>query len=166
MRQVLRVPIAVRSETFAELFGGTDVMEFRTKISQIIVVCDYLVEPVDFRQFYRLVIRDFGLRCLNLKSRIPGAAVGAVETAALRMCMTERGVNDPKIRHPEDKFMDADSGQQIVFCKQPVIGGIVEVEDVLQMRIIIGDAHKNTVAPLAAFREDQAMCIVLADKDL
>jgi hypothetical protein len=123
-------------------------MEFRAEIRQITVVRDLLVEPVNLRKLYRLVIGDFGLRCLNLKSRIPGAALRPVKTAALRMRVAKRCIHDPKIRHAKHEFMDTDSGQQIVLVKQPIVGRVIEIGDVFEMCVVFGNPRKDAVAAL------------------
>ena len=61
-----------------------------------------------------LVERDFSVRSLQLKTRIPCAAIWAVEAATERVRVAECGVDDPIVRYAEHKLVDADSRQQVV----------------------------------------------------
>ena len=56
------------------------------------------------------------------------------------------------------------NGKEIVLGKQPIIGRVVEVEDSLEMRIIIGDTREHARTALAVFRGDEAVGVVLTDK--
>ena len=80
------------------------------------------------------------------------------------MGMAEGGVDDAVVRHAEDEFVDTNPRKEIVLGKQPIIGGVVEVEDILEMRIIIGDTREHARTALAVFRGDEAVGVVLTDK--
>src|SRR5262249_30778497 len=63
--QTLRGHVAVWREAIGKLLVLADVVQFRTKISQIVVVCALLLlEPVHLRELDGLVERDFSLRRL------------------------------------------------------------------------------------------------------
>ena len=87
-------------------------MQFRTEIRQIVVVCALLFfKPVHLRELDGLVEGDFSLRSLQLETRIPCAAIWAVEAATERVRVAECGVDDPIVRYAEHKLVDADSRQ-------------------------------------------------------
>ncbi len=166
-RQILRREIAVGRQARGELLGrpcAADVVKLGAEIGDVIVVGHLFLEPVDFGKLDRLVPGDLGLRGLHRERRVPGAAVRPVETAALRMRMAERGVDDAEIRHAEHQFVDADAGQQVVLGNEAIVGGIVEIEDIGEMRIVVGDARQHAVALVAVLRGDQAMGVVAADQ--
>jgi hypothetical protein len=62
-----------------------DIVEFCTEVGEIIVVGDFFLEPVHFREFDPLMEGDLGLRGLQFEARIPGAAIRTIEAAAERM---------------------------------------------------------------------------------
>src|SRR3546814_1195878 len=92
-----------------------------------------------------LVESDLRLSRLWLEGRVPGASLGTVEAAAERMSMTEGGIDDPVVRHTKHQLVDADAGQEIILGQQPVVGRVVEVEDVLEGSVVLGDLRKHAI---------------------
>ena len=80
------------------------------------------------------------------------------------MGMAKGGVDDAVVRHAEHEFVDTNPRKEIVLGKQPIIGGVVEIEDILEMRIIIGDTREHARGALAVFRGNEAVGVVLTDK--
>jgi hypothetical protein len=66
--------------------------------------------------------------------------------------VAECGVDNAAVRYAEDEFVDTNPRKKIVLGKQPIIGGVVEVEDMLEMRIIIGDTRQHARAVVAVIR--------------
>ena len=60
--------------------------------------------------------------------------------------MAEGGVDHRRVRNREYQLLDADAGQQLVLGEQPVVGGEIQFEDRLEVRVIIGDRHEHAVA--------------------
>ena len=87
------------------------------------------------------------------------AAIGPVEAAAERMRVAERGVHDVIVGHAEHELVDADARKQIVFAEQTFVRGVIEIEDVAQMRIVIRDPHEHAL--VAMTRVDQAVRVEL-----
>lgn len=50
----------------------------------------------------------------------------------------------------------ADAGPQIVFRAQSVVGGVIQIEDRLEKRVVIGNARENG---LAVFRRNEMVCV-------
>src|ERR1700730_3018187 len=114
-----------------------------------------ILESIDFRELYGFVKCDFYLGSLELECRVPSAPIRAVEAAAKRMRVGESSVNNARIRNAEYEGVKADLGQSIVLAKQTVVGGVIQIEDVSEMRIIISDPPQDTAGVLAVLRRNQ-----------
>ena len=64
--------------------------------------------------------------------------------------MTERGVDDRGVRHGEHELLDADARQQLLLGEQAIVGGRVELEDRLQVRVVVRDRDEHAVAAAAS----------------
>ena len=62
--------------------------------------------------------------------------------------MAENGVDYAVVRNAEDEFVDADAREEAVFGEQPVVGCVIEVEELFQVRVIVGDAREHALAAL------------------
>ena len=107
---------------------------------------------------------DFGLRRLEREAGVPRAAIGAVEAAAERMRMAERGVDDVRAGDAEDQLLDADAGEPLVLGQQAIVGRRVELEDGLQVLVVVRDAHEDGLAAGRVPRRNQAVRVELADQ--
>src|SRR5262249_6331560 len=97
--QTLRGHVAVWREAIGKLLVLADVVQFRTKIRQIVVVCALLLlEPVHLRELDGLVERDFSLRRLYLETRIPCAPIWTVAARTTRALVAACGVDDTIMR--------------------------------------------------------------------
>src|SRR5207244_10374288 len=76
---------------------------------------------------------NLGARRLEIECGVPGTALGAVEAAAERMYMTERGVDDVRVRNAVQELVDADPRQQVGLTKQPVVGGALQLEQIVEL---------------------------------
>ena len=114
-------------------------MEFGVEVSQKIGVRHAVVEPVDFGIFKSLVPDDFTDSRFNFKPRIPGAAVWPIKSAALRMRVSESGIDDGMVWDAEHKFGGPNSRRQIILRPQAIVGRVVEIEDLQKMPLIIRD---------------------------
>ena len=54
--------------------------------------------------------------------------------------MAKRGVDDRGVRHGKDELLGPDAGQLLVLGAEAVVGGGVELEDRLQVRVVDGEA--------------------------
>ncbi len=138
-RQALRRHIAIRCKTGLVAGTAAYIMKRTIEIRQKIVISYAVVPIVNLRIFDGLMPRHFLLGRLQLKARVPGAAIRAVEAAAARMRVREGGIDDAIIRHGKDQLVYADPWQQVVLGLQPVVRGIVEIENDVEMRFIVGD---------------------------
>src|SRR5271170_581883 len=140
------------------------VMKFAAEVGEIIVDGDVVLEAPDLGKLQRLVERDFGLRRLDLKGGVPGAAIWAVEPAAERMRVGEAGVDDTVIGNAKYQLAHPDAGQELVLGEQPVIGRVIEVEDMRQMLVVVGNAGEHADIGFAVFRGYEAVRVVAADE--
>src|SRR4029453_9063079 len=111
-------------------------------------------------QLHSFVKGQFCLGSAQFIRRIPGAAVGAVEAAAQRMGVTKRCVDDGGARHAEHELLDANPGQQLMLGKQTIVGGGIQLEDRLQVRIVVGDLDEHAVALRQTSRGDETVRVV------
>src|SRR5271170_5779136 len=80
------------------------------------------------------------------------------------MSVSERRVDHAMIRKSEDQLLDADSRKQSVLRKDALVGGVVEVEEVLQVRVIRREPGEHAIKTGAVLREDQPMRVVLPNQ--
>jgi Acyl-CoA dehydrogenase, C-terminal domain len=101
---------------------------------------------------------------VECERRIPCPAIRTIEAAAERVCVTERSVDDSTAGHGEHEFMDADPRKQAALRKKPFVGGVVEIEDVVEMCRIVRNARQRARSTDAELRRNEAMGIVLPDE--
>ena len=107
--------------------------------------------------------RNFRLRGLQRKARVPDAAVRSAETAALRLRVRESGIDDVKMRHAKDEFVNRDSGKQVSFARQSFVGGVVELDTDAPSGPEGGRGATSTLSPLEEAIRDQAVRVVLLE---
>jgi hypothetical protein len=88
--ETLRLHVAAWIQISGEAASLPQVVEACAEVGEVIVVRHALLEPLDFRQLYRLVKRDLRLRRGELEARVPRASIGSAEPRAERMRVTER----------------------------------------------------------------------------
>ena len=138
-------------------------MVFTAEVSQVIVVGNALVSPVNFGKLYRLMPSNLRLRCFQFEPCIPSAPVRTIEPASQGMDVREGSIDDPARRHTEHQFINTDARQQVVFCQLSVICGVVKIKDALKMISIIGNTNEDAGPVRTVFGRNQPMCIKLSD---
>ena len=156
--------VAVRIMAGREPIIEADVVELGAEIGEIVVVGDAVVEAADFCVLRRLVERDLSLSRLEREGGVPGPAFRTVEPRAQRMWVGENGIDDPAVRNVKDELMRSDAGQQAVFRQQPLVGGVIQIEEVRQMSVASGDARQHALAARPILRGDEAVRVVDAHK--
>ncbi len=163
--QRLRCNIAPRIDAAAKPLGAAQIVKRRAEVRQVVVVGDrLLLRPAGLGQFHALVKGDLGLRRLDDEARVPRAAIGAVETAAERMRVAERGVDDVAAGDAEHQFLDADAREPLVLRQQAIVGRGIELVDRLQVVVVFGDADKDGLSAGRVPRGNEAMGVELPDE--
>ena len=80
------------------------------------------------------------------------------------MRVSERRIDDAIVRNAEQQLAHADAGQQVVLSAQTIVGRVVQIEDVREMPVAVGNTCEDTTAVVAVLRVDQTMSIVAPDK--
>jgi hypothetical protein len=80
------------------------------------------------------------------------------------MGMAESGIDSARVRNAEQQLVNSDSGQQVALGDQPIVAGVVEIENVLEMRLVVRNAGQHAFAALAVARGDQAVGVAAADE--
>ena len=104
---------------------------------------------------------DLRLRRLHLEGRVPRSALGSVEAPAEGARVAERGIDDSEVRHAEHQLVRTHARQQVVLREDAVVGRGVDLEDVLEVRVVVGDAREHR---LPSPRRDQAVRVVAPDE--
>ena len=110
-----------------------------------------------FRPVQRLVKGDFGLRRFEREAGVPRAAIGAVEAAAKRMRVAERRVDDVRKGTPKTSSSMPMPGSAVA-PQQAIVGRAIELEDVLQVRVIVRDARQDALAAAGNAMESGDAC--------
>lgn len=79
------------------------------------------------------------------------------------MSVGEDGVDNPVIGNAEHEFVGGYAGQQRILAPQALVSGVIEIEEVSEMLIIIGNSCKNTASVGRVFRRDEAVSVVLSN---
>ena len=164
LRQGLRRDVAIRIETVGETSVAANVMQVGTDIRTVVIVRGVILEPADLGQLHGFSKRHLGVGGLDLERAVPGAAIRTVEPAPERVGMGEGGIDDPVMRNPKHQLVQAYAGQQIVLGKKTIVRRVVEIEDIGEVLIIIGNTREDACAVLAIFRRDQPVRVVLTNK--
>jgi hypothetical protein len=106
---------------------------------------------------------NLGLRRSQLEGRVPGAAMGTVEPAAEWMRMGEGRVDDPVRRNAENKLAHTNVGQLLIFSEQTIVRRALEIENVDEVCVVVGDAGEHADSAVTVLRRDQSMCAVASD---
>lgn len=162
--QRLRMHVAVGVQTVAKRALAPQVMKLAAEVGKIVIEGHFILEAADLGELDGLVEGDFSLGGLQLEGGVPGTALGTVEPPPERVGMREGGIDDAVVRHAENELVHADAGQPVVLGEQPVVGGVVEVENFSQMRIVVRNAGEDARAAIAVFRRDQPMGVVAPDE--
>src|SRR5438552_2562832 len=99
-------------------------MKLAPEIGEIIVKGHVVLEAADFRELDSLMEGDLGVRGLDLERAVPRSAIGTVESAAERMRVRERGIDDATIGNPEQQLTDANAGHQVVLRAEAIVGRV------------------------------------------
>src|SRR6478735_9111692 len=118
-------------------------MELAAEIRVIVVERHVVIEAANLRELHALVERNLRLRGAHLERRVPRAAIGRVEAAAEWMRVREGGVDDAVVGDAEEELVHADAGKQIVLREETVVGGVVEIEEMSELRVVRGDGRKH-----------------------
>lgn len=139
-------------------------MKAAAEVREVVVVSNAVIETADFRVFDGFVESHFRLGGFCFKRRVPSAAIGTAEAGAERVGVSEGSVDHTVVRHVENEFVNADSRQQSVLGEETAIGGMIQVEKILQVMLVGGDASENALETGSVFRQDQPVRVVLANQ--
>jgi hypothetical protein len=139
-------------------------VQLRVEVRLVVVVRHRIVRPSDLGERRGLVKRHFGLRGLELEAGIPRAPVGTAEARAERMGVRERRVHHRGERHGGQQFLGPDAGRAALLGQQAVVRGAIELEDRLQVRLVVRDAHEDAVSARQPARRHQAVGAGLPDE--
>lgn len=154
--------VAGRAEAIGVCRIASDVVKVSPEICQIIFERKrFRLGPLDLFEFLGFVKGDLCLSGVQFERRVPPATFWAVEPAAQRVRVGERGVHDVGVGHAEKQFVDADAGKQVGLSQESVIGGAIELEKLLQLLVIVRQAGENAFVAVAG--RDQPVNVVLAD---
>src|SRR3972149_3748951 len=118
-------------------------MELVGEVGKQCLIDDAVVETSDLLVFHSLVKRHLGKRCLDFERTVPGAPVRAVEAAALGTGVGVGRGDDPENRYPKADFSHADPPKQATLAAQPLVGSVVQIEEVSKVRFVLGEAGKH-----------------------
>ena len=130
----LRSYVTCWIEASGETRRSAQIVELTSEIRKIVVELDFILITPYFGEVDCFVESDLRLRCGQLKSRIPGAAIRVIETAAQRMRVREGGIDNSRVRYAGNQFVWADSGQQPTLGKRSFIGHAAERNEFLKLR--------------------------------
>ena len=97
---------------------------------------------------------DFGLRGFQFERRIPRATVGAIETRSQRMRVAERRIDDGRVRDSGEQLLWSDARQASTLSMTPIVCHVVQFDNRTQVRRVVRNQRKNTVAPVKVPRRD------------
>jgi hypothetical protein len=83
-------------------------VELAAEIRKVVVELDFILVTPYLGEVDGFVKSDLDLCRAQLKSRIPRAAICAIETAAQRMRVGEGGINDLRVRYTGNQLVWAD----------------------------------------------------------
>ena len=138
LSQCLRCYVACWIETGSEAVRPAQVVELAAEIRKIVIELDFILVTAYFRKVNRFVKSNFGLRRVQLKRAIPGAAIRVVEPAAQRVGVGEGGIDDLCVRYTGNQLERADGGQQATLGKRSFIGHVAERSEILELSGSIG----------------------------
>jgi len=72
--------------------------------------------------------------------------------------MGEGGIDDVRVIHSVDQLVNADAGQQSFFAQQPVVGGAVELQQVVEIAGAFREPRQNGAA-LAVLGGNETVCV-------
>ena len=62
------------------------------------------------------------------------------------MRVRERRIDDATVRNAEQQLAHADTWQQVALSAQTIVGRVVQVEDVREMPVAVGNSYEDTAA--------------------
>jgi hypothetical protein len=67
------------------------------------------------------------------------------------------------VRHSENEFVDGDSGEQVGLAGKAWVRGIVELKEMLHLRLGKSEAREHGIAVFTELGRDEAVGVVLRD---
>ena len=86
----------------------------------------------------------------------------ARQTGCLGVCMSKGGIDHAGIGNARDQFLRTDPGEKLMFRQQPVVGGIVEIEDLREVLGVVRNPGKNALFLRTVFRLDETVGVAAA----
>ena len=144
---------------------ASQIMKFGVKIGKVLSVgnCFWLA-PVNLAQSLRVVKSDFGLRGLARIGRVPGPAVRTAETRATRSRVSKGSVDDVVVGNAKNEFVHADSGQEIRFSGDAIVGGALQLQQVVELGMRKRQAREHALGIIGISRRDEPVGIVARNR--
>ena len=124
-------------------------MKLAAEICEIIIERHLVLEAADLREVNRSMEHHLALRRADLESRVPCPAIGAAEAAAEWMRVGEGGIDGAIVGDAEEQLVLRYPGEQIVLGEEPIVRRVVEIVEVGEIRIAIGEEREHR-APFVA----------------
>ena len=81
----------------------------------------------------------------------------------MRVGMTKGRIDDAVVGDTKHKFTAPNAREAVILGQKAIVCRVVEIEDILQMNIVVGNAREYAVMVAAVFRRYQPMRIELPD---
>nr|WP_263354096.1 hypothetical protein [Acidicapsa acidisoli] len=156
----MRCDVTVRIETVLFLRSTPQIVEIGIEVGQVVIVGHVVDEPANFCESHTLMKSHLSLRSADVKGSVPGTTIRAIEPATFGSCMGVGRVNNTCVWYLGNKLLGADARKQLVLCQQPVVRGIVKIENVSQVISVIRNEGEYTVFSWAVLRLDKTMGVV------
>ena len=115
-------------------------MEVGTEVGQVVVIGDAVIKSPNLGVVRGPMKGHLRLRGLDPERGVSNASIGTIEPAPQRMCVAEGGVHDPRVGNGKYQFMQPDPRKQTGLSQQPVVRGALEFGEIVEVRIIVGNA--------------------------
>src|SRR5215831_2216193 len=118
-----------------------NVVELCPEVRQVFDVLEGLgIRPVDLQKLSGTMKPYFGFGRLELKWRVPGSAIRAIEPTARRVGVGKCRIHDMRVRNPKHQLVDADARQQSRFPKYTIVSRAFQFAKPTEFAVILGQS--------------------------